>query len=281
MIDWRLFTRTLVIALFAIITACVPKAPPTQNTSEIPSRIVSLDYCADQYVLKFVERERILAVSPDATAPYSYMRDAAKGLPSVRPVAEDVLVLQPDLVVRSYGGGPQAAELFQSADIPVLNVGWSGDFESIFANVERMATALGAEDAGQQTVQDMKRRLDAIEHRRDQPSVLYMTPAGATSGPGSLVHEMFETAGLENYEAQPGWRSLPLERLAYSSPDIVGAAFFESFSTYSGIWSSMQHPVAQAQLNRAEVVPLQGAWTTCGAWFAVDAVEALAKGAQP
>ena len=28
-----------------------------------------------------------------------------------------------------------------------------------------------------------------------------------------------------------------------------------------------------------EVVPLNGAWTACGAWFLLDAVEALARSA--
>ncbi|MCA8893462.1 MAG: ABC transporter substrate-binding protein, partial [Hyphomonas sp.] len=69
---------------------------------------VSLDYCADQYVLKLADREQILAISPDGDKEFSYMHEAAEDVPTVRPVAEDVLVLKPDLVVRAYGGGPNA-----------------------------------------------------------------------------------------------------------------------------------------------------------------------------
>ena len=78
-------------------------------------RIVSLDFCADQYVLKLADREQILAVSPDAVREFSYMRETAQGLPTVRSVAEDVLILKPDLVVRSYGGGPKAGDFFERA----------------------------------------------------------------------------------------------------------------------------------------------------------------------
>ena len=36
-------------------------------------RVISLDYCADQYVLKFVDPENIVALSPDAEEPFSYL----------------------------------------------------------------------------------------------------------------------------------------------------------------------------------------------------------------
>ncbi len=89
----------LVLLLFAIALAGCAKDPPNSPLAPArPMRIVSLDYCADQYVLKLVEPQRILALSPDAEKSFSYMREAARALPKVRPRAEDVLVLKPDLV---------------------------------------------------------------------------------------------------------------------------------------------------------------------------------------
>ncbi len=52
-------------------------------------RVVSLDYCADQYVLALADREQILAVSPAAGAEYSYMAERAQGVPRARPTPED------------------------------------------------------------------------------------------------------------------------------------------------------------------------------------------------
>jgi iron complex transport system substrate-binding protein len=42
------------------------------------------------------------------------------------------------------------------------------------------------------------------------------------------------------------------------------------------MWSATRHPVAQRQLRDQETVMLQGAWTSCGGWFLLDAIEALA-----
>lgn len=245
-----------------------------------PMRIVSLDYCADQFVLKFAERNRILAVSPDAGKEFSYMRAAARGLPSVKPLAEDVIALAPDLVVRSYGGGANISHYFERLGIPVLEVGWAGDVDSVLENTERLAAALGSADLGKRATADVREKIAALPLPSSQPLTLYMTPSGATAGPGSLVHELFEIAGLANFETVPGWRSLPLERLAYEQPALIAAAFYDIKNKNPNSWSSARHPVARRQLADREAVFMQGAWLTCGAWYLIEAIEVLATGSQ-
>lgn len=269
----------LVAAMAAVLAGCGtdPWEPPTIDRR--PQRIVSLDYCADQYVLKFVERDRILALSPDAEREFSYMRDHAAGLPSVRPVAEDVIILKPDLVVRAYGGGPQAAVTFQRAGVAVHNVRWAEDIEAVEEVILETARALGSVEQGRAVAAEMRTRMATLPSPPQDVEALYMTPAGVTSGPGSLVHEIFAAAGLENFQTQPGWRPIPLERLAYERPDIIVPAFFDNLTNHPHAWSPMRHPVARSELKAREVIPIQGAWTACGAWFLMDAVEALAAGA--
>lgn len=268
-------------SLAACDIAITPKTYVTES-SELgepgarPSRVISLDFCADQYVLKMLEPQRILAVSPDATAPFSYMRDKAIGLRSVRSSAEDVMILQPDLVVRSYGGGPNAAAFFEKAGVPVLNVGWAGDIDGIKRVTSEMAHGLGVPKRGAEIIANMEARLAALKLQTQNNKVLYMTPSGTTTGAGSLVHQMLEQAGLENFQTEPGWRSLPLERLAYESPDMVAAAFFDTNRLEKDAWSAMRHPVARAQMKELPTVALKGSWMSCGAWFSLDAIEALA-----
>lgn len=268
----------LTIFCFGLILAACGAAPASQVSADAPpKRIVSLDYCADQFVLKFAPRERILAVSPDAGADFSYMREAAIGLPRVRPVEEDVLLLKPDLIVRSYGGGPNATAYFERAGIPVLEVGWAGDIEAVMANIERLASELGAPEEGREVVADMNARLASLTRSDEGETILYMTPGGVTSGPGSLVHNMLIAAGLSNFQTEPGWRPIPLERLAYETPDRIALARFGSADNPDA-WSAAAHPIARAHLNAADTVQLDGAATSCGGWFLVDAVEALANG---
>ena len=183
------------------------------------------------------------------------------------------------LVVRSYGGGPDAAAFFERVGIPVLDVGWAPDLPAILSNVQRIADGLGEHDRGATVVADMQARLDTLSKQPKNKTALYMTPAGVTSGPGSLIHEMIVAAGLDNFQTEPGWRSLPLERLAYEQPDIIAAAFFGTMTNHPDAWSPTKHPVARNLLADNTVVPLEGSWTSCNGWFLMEAIEALSEGA--
>lgn len=243
-----------------------------------PLRVVSLDYCADQYVLELLPRERILAVSSEAAKPFSYKRASAAGLRQIPSRAEDVLVLRPDLVVRSYGGGPDAARFLAQAGVPVLQIGYAGDLPAVRRTLLEVAEGLGERAQGEALARSMDARLAQLRRNRQAGRALYMIQAGVTTGPGSLVHEMMAAAGLENFQTEEGWRPLPLERLAYERPDLVALAVFGT--GYQDGWTAARHPVARAQLEERPVVPLEGAWTACGGWFVLDAVEALARGGQ-
>ncbi len=283
-IEWM--AASVLLATAILLSACgqvKPIAPSPEALPDHPQRIVSLDYCADQYVLKLADRDQIVAISPDALKDFSYMREAAVGLPAVRPIVEDVLTQEPDLVVRSFGGGPNITAFLQRAGVPVLQVGWassvdSEEISSIPSVVQQMADGLGHPDRGEELVNEFRARLNTIRTRPNNDEALYMTPGGVTTGPGSLVHDMLTAAGLQNFQTRPGWASLPLERLAYEKPDLVAAAFFEAMMNQPNMWSASRHPVARAQLSNPNTVPLQGAWTACGGWFILDAIEALAEG---
>jgi iron complex transport system substrate-binding protein len=263
-----------------VLAACAspePGAAPTRPTK--PVRIVSLDYCADQFLLKLADPNQIAAVSIDATRDFSFMRETARGLPQVRSTAEAVLARDPDLVVRSYGGGPNVSALMTRAGVPVAQLGFAQDFEGVRTSIRSMAAAFGHPERGEALIAEMNARLAVVaQEGATDISALYMTPAGVTTGEGSLVHAMIAAAHLENFETQPGWRPIPLERLARERPELIAAAFFGSKTNHPDGWSAARHPVAQRQLQELPVAAIEGAWTACGGWFLVEAVEALAIG---
>ena len=241
-------------------------------------RIVSLDYCADQYVLGLVERSRILALSPDAGAAFSYLRAEAVGLPSVRPRAEDVLALRPDLVVRSYGGGPRAGAFLERAGVAVLQIGFAPDIESVRAGIRHAAAALGVPARGAALIADMDARLERARGAGADLRALYLTSAGVSAGSRTFVHHLIAAAGLGNFDDRSGWRSIPLERLAYEAPDFYAVASFGA-TNHESAWTPFRHPVATERVEAGPALGIDGATTACGGWFLADAVEALAAGA--
>lgn len=266
----------LMVCLIAPSSMLWARAGDSAPADSLTQRVVSLDYCADQFVLKMLSPSRILAVSPDAKKTFSYMRASAEGIRQVRPVAEDILAISPDLVVRSYGGGPRVVGFFERAGIPVVQVPFANSIEEVRRSVLSVANGLAVPERGAQIVAEMDRRLNAIDKSRTDRTALYMTSTGATSGPGTLIHDMLLAAGFENFETRSGWRFISLERLAYAQPDVIAAAFLDEGATDPALWSAMRHPVAKKQLRDRPTVELQGAWTSCGGWFLLDAIEALA-----
>lgn len=271
--------RLIALAVLAS-AACAPPAPAPTAPNDAPQRIVSLDYCADQYVLKLADRDQIAALSPDATADFSYMRAAAAGLATVRPMTEDVLIVRPDLVVRAYGGGPGAAAALQRAGVAVAQLDYVDDVDGVRANVRAMARALGHPARGEILVAQMDARLAAVAAAAGQPLALYATPSGVTSGDGTLIQHVLTLAGMRNYVETRGWSPLPLEQIAYRRPDIIAWAAFRAEGADTDLWSAARHPVMRAALAESAVAPLDGAWTACGGWFLIDAIEALAAAAR-
>lgn len=272
--------RSLLLSLLlcsCTVEAAPQRQPPVIASASPPQRILSLDYCADQFLLELADRSQILALSPDAEKDFSYLRADASGLQQVRPRGEEVLALQPDLVLRSYGGEANLVELLSRAGTPIAQLQYADDFPGIEQNIRAMAKAVGHPERGERVVRDMRTRL-ARAAAAPGPSrrVLYVTAAGVTTGDDSLVGRILNAAGLENFESTPGWRPIPLERLATEQPDLVAAAFFGSSSDHAASWSEARHPIVQQLLRERPTVILDGAWTSCGGWFVLDAVEALA-----
>src|SRR5262245_6215272 len=87
------------------LMAAAALCPAAGQADDAPRRIVSLDLCTDQLMLELAPREHIAAVTHLAADPtVSAIPDKARGLAITHGGAEDVLRLDPDLVLAGpYG----------------------------------------------------------------------------------------------------------------------------------------------------------------------------------
>lgn len=273
---FRLFATIFLV----LATSCVEERTE-ENGGRSNHGVVSLDYCADQYVLNFVDRDDILALSPNATEEISYFREIANGIPTVRPVAENIIALKPDIVVRSYGGGTHITNILQRSGVEVIQIGWISDLKgsgnnSVVGETQRIAAKLGKQEFGSQITEDFLRNLKAIKEPHKTLNALYLTPSGYTSGKGSIIYGMLSIAGLENFERRKGWRTLPLERLVYEKPDILVTSFFELIDIHNENWSSARHPLVQNLLKERQQIAIESSLVSCGGWWIIDAIKKLA-----
>jgi len=263
--------RVLVCAMALVLTW----APPAFAE---PRRVVSLDYCADQFVLALAHRDQIAAVSRGALRDDSYYRARAGGLRQVRPTLEETLALHPDLVVRTWGGPWDAPAVYARFHVPVLQLGDAADFPQARAQLLQAAHALGHDDRGAVLARELDTRLARLRANAPSaaPPVMYLSAGGAAPGPGVMMDAVIRAAGGRNIAGAPSWNVLPLERLTQTPPALVALAFFDTGRTQVNAWSPSRHPAFRAALARTRTVALPAAAVSCEAWTAIDAAEIIA-----
>jgi iron complex transport system substrate-binding protein len=249
-------------------------APSARAT---PHRIVSLDYCADQFVLALADRSQIAAVSHGAGRDDSYYRARAAHLRQVRPTLEEVLALHPDLIVRNWGGFSGAAAVFGRFGVPVVQVGDISNFAGARADLLHAAQAIGHLERGRELARNLELRLSLLRAKAppNAPAVMYLSAGGAVAGRNTMMNAVIEAAGGRNVRTDENWTVLPLERLMQTPPALVATAFFDTGRTRMDAWSPARHPAMQAMLARTRTVALAPGSVSCDAWTAIDAAETI------
>lgn len=232
------------------------------------TRVVSLNLCTDQ-MLVLLAPEKTAALSILARDPaLSFVAAQARALPIVRPSAEAVLRLRPDLVLAGPYGAQTILGLLEQHGVRVLRLDLPRDFAGIRSFTRSLATELDAPDRGEVLIAAMDLTLAEPPARPHPVSAVAWQPRGYTAGPDSLMQAVFRAAELTN--ASHGQR-LTLEALIRHPPDLLvvsGRPAFPSLAT-----DLLDHPSLAGIPRR--VVP--SALTICAGPFTARAVALLAR----
>jgi iron complex transport system substrate-binding protein len=279
MAAWRCAAAVLWAAL-AFAGTAVQARGQTQTRAK-PHRIVSLDLCADQLLVELVPRERIAAVTHLAADPsISAIPERARGIPITHGGAEDVLRLDPDLVLAGPFGVRGTVDLLQRLGRRVVIVPQPQDLSGVRAAVEVVAEAVGETAKGAALLADFDRRLAALAsrtHGADPAAVIYQI-GSSVLGPGSLADAALAAAGFRNaagsYRLMRGGQ-VPLEVLLADPPDLL--VLSSTPGEYRTVLAdNLRHPAIA--ILRREHASIELAWRhwLCGTPHIIEAVERLA-----
>ena len=240
-----------------------------------PQRVISLDQCADQYVLALVPRTNVVGLSHRADDRDAYLAAAARGLPQRRNSHEAVFAARPDVVVRYWGGDPQLVRALERRGARVVTIEDAEDFEGVRANVRRVAAALSRRAEGERLLARMDADLAAARGAGAGRPAFYVTPGGFTAGRGTLIGAMLRAAGFANAETGRGFVAAPLERLVLNPPSAFVLGFFD-MARFTR-WDLSRHPVLERTRRGRTLASLPGKLLHCPAWFAAEAPRRLAE----
>lgn len=257
-------------------------APSHAHGTSKPQRIVSLNLCTDQILLQLVPRERIVGITRLSTDPHNtVMHRQAQGLTTVRGNAEEVMALNPDLVLVGTYTTRHTTAMLRRFGIRTVAIAGANSFEAVRTEMREVAKAVGEVARGEALIQAFDARLAELESLPASKTVSTRYSAGGYSaGSHTMDDDILRAAGHINAAAQAGiqgYRQLPLEQLMVQAPQIlIGNDHKPGDSTQAN--RMLSHPAIQ-NLN-ARSVTLAAKHTICGGIWNLDAVQHLTQQAQ-
>ena len=270
--------RHLRILLLLIWLA--PAAQPW--AADPPVRAVSINLCTDQLLLMLAASNQITSVSHLARDPESsFMAQQAMAYPVNHARLEELLVLQPDLVLAGAYTEPRLLRALQRFNIQVEQFSLTSTLSGIEADIRRMAGLLGSTERGEELIRGMRTKLSHIQPDPDQaqwPKALFYQPRGYTSGSQTLQDEALRLAGWRNLAAEggiQGYAAIDLETLLLGKPDRIFTSS-HTLNAYSRAQQQLQHPALRKILQDRPPVEIPFKYWFCAGPMFADAVELLA-----
>lgn len=243
---------------------------------------VSLDYCADQFILSLADREQIMALTRKAVQPHSFYKDKAQGLPMLRVSSEKIIHMAPDVVIRNWGG-VKMLPLLDRANIPVASTEYGTGPKMLYQNMRLIGTALKQSDRAEEMIQNHKDRLINLTEKVAHSQILktrlravYITPGGVTAGANTFINDILKLAGLTSISEElnlEGWQPLPLETLIQNPPDIIIGSFFHQKNIHVSNWSLTRHNRIKMMLDTIPTIMVPSRYLSCNGIFSIDAAE--------
>lgn len=244
-------------ALWAVVPASVPKAPAA------PKRIVSINLCADQLVLALADRKQIAGLTRNAVDPeMSGAAAKAHGLPLLSNSAEQILAIDPDLVVGMPASRSAALAALPRQTYPLLDLDTANTLDQIYTSIRQTAKAVGHADRGEALVAQMQADLAGLPKPGRGRVAAYYQRRGYMTGTGTLIDELMGRVGLVNLAeklGKPPLSQLSLEEMVAAKPDFLIVESATDTVTDQG--SEMLHHPALKAIPR---ISIPQAWTVCG-----------------
>ena len=194
--------------------------------AESPQRVVSVNLCTDQLALLLAAPGQLVSVSrlahdPDSSA----LAEAAQALPANGSGAEEVFLMDPDLVLASTFTAPATVAMLRRLGVAVELFEPAASLDDIAARMAQMGAALGREAEAAVQIAAFRADLAALDDApepRPRAALYYVN--SFTLGDNSLAGAILDAAGFDNIADEAGldWGgTLPLERLILLAPEVI------------------------------------------------------------
>jgi iron complex transport system substrate-binding protein len=297
----------MILALSLTLAACAPAPAAAPANSAAP---ISLTDGLGREVTLAGPAQAVISLAPSNTEilfavgageqviareQFSNYPEAALALPSIGDTQdqnlEEIVRLQPDLVLASDLNAPEQIKAIEDLGITVFSLANPTDLEGLYENMRIVATLTGHQAEAEAWIESAKQRVavveEVIQKAETTPKVFYELDATDpsspwTSGGGTFIDTLISMAGGQNIAGTMNtpWAEYSQEELILQDPHIIllGDSMWgvtpEQVSTRPG-WDKITAVVE----NR--VLPFNDDLVSRPGPRLIDGLEALARAIHP
>jgi iron complex transport system substrate-binding protein len=260
----------LLLALFgvALLGACT-RAP---ERSPIRPTVVSLNPCTDAILAEVADRDQLLAISHYSHDPRASSMDQrlARRFRTTGGTVEEVLALDPDVVVASAFLSPAARATFRRLGIRVETFGIASSAAESEAQVAQLAALVGHAERGAALNVRIREAMERAHWHGPKLPTLLWQQGGLVPGEETLISALLENAGFASHSAARGLGQgayVSLESVLVDPPALIIATTGERM---------LSHPVLK-HLPQTRYARLESGLLYCGGPTIIHAAERLAN----
>jgi iron complex transport system substrate-binding protein len=269
------------IGVIVVALSAAGLAPAAESVSK-PHRIVSMNLCTDELVLRLADRQNIVSVTWKAREPdQSNVVQLAQGIPINHGLAEEIIPLKPDLLLAGVYTTRPTVALLKRAGIRSVDADVARSFDDVRKQYREVAALLEEQERGERTIAEMDSNLARLARERPSgaPTAIVLHANNFTFGRGSLIDEVVTHAGFENVAVRLGIGEvgqLPLEIITMNPVDVLIVSSYRDGPSAMAT-EFLRHPVLSRLSDRTRVVVFPNRLTDCGGPALVEAVERLMR----
>lgn len=215
----------------ALTSACAPAT--VEPTPDGPPTFVSLNPCLDAILVEIAAPEQILAISHYSHQPGGSRieRAVAQRFASNSGTAEEIIALQPDIVLASVFLAPATKAALERAGLRIETFDSPRTLEQSAAQIERMATLVGTKQPAKAVSAAMLSPPESglppgtIKAQvGPDPSVLLWQAGQIVAGQETLIAQLIKEAGFTSHAQALGLAQadyVTLEQVLSDPPDLL------------------------------------------------------------
>jgi iron complex transport system substrate-binding protein len=260
--------RTTQSGLACIVALIAAVAPAWADTP--PSRIVSINLCADELLVALADRSQIAALSPYAVDPtLSFVAREAETFRHDAAEAETVIDIDPDLVLAGRFTKLASREMLMRLGYRVVLLDAARSIGQSIDQIRQVAMLVGHPERGDALIAEIEaareRARTAAAALTSRPTAAVYQRRGYVTGAETLTGELMAAVGLDNQGgalAGKTGRFVPLERLVTTRPDYLVVASPDADAKDQGT-ALLAHPALAALYPPEKRIVLPERLTVC------------------